>query len=180
MSDEVISQTANTGLLLSLIAVVAVTFSLLPGIPQPQSYHFLGTPNFDDVVSNVPFGVIGICGLLFCYVQVRAVPMPTPRIWKLKMVARPARSFLCPAYVRTNRTDHGDDGLRTECSNLLSEASLSSTAGLPAGILGHAIHGFTAKINQITAEGTKGIEKFGILQRWKSPKKCLFDSAVEP
>jgi hypothetical protein len=49
-----------------------VTFSLLPQIPQPQSYHlfvdrrgFLGIPNFGDVVSNVPFGVIGTCGLLF-------------------------------------------------------------------------------------------------------------------
>jgi hypothetical protein len=52
--------------------VVAVVFTLLPRIPQPQSYHlfadqrsFLGIPNFGDVVSNVPFGVIGICGLLF-------------------------------------------------------------------------------------------------------------------
>jgi hypothetical protein len=51
---------------------VALIFSLLPRIPQPQSYHlfadrraFLGIPNFGDVVSNVPFGVIGICGLLF-------------------------------------------------------------------------------------------------------------------
>ena len=72
MSDKVISQRANTGLLLALTAVVAVTFSLLPRIPQPQTYHlfadrrgFLGIPNFGDVVSNVPFCVIGICGLLF-------------------------------------------------------------------------------------------------------------------
>lgn len=47
-------------------------FTLLPRIPQLQSYHvfadqrsILGIPNFGDVVSNVPFGVIGICGLLF-------------------------------------------------------------------------------------------------------------------
>jgi hypothetical protein len=72
MSDRVISQRTNTALLLALTAVVAVIFSLLPRIPQPQSYHlfadrrgFLGIPNFGDVVSNVPFGVIGICGLLF-------------------------------------------------------------------------------------------------------------------
>lgn len=72
MSDRVISQRTNAGLLLALTAVVAVTFSLLPRIPQPQSYHlfadrrgFLGILNFGDVVSNVPFGVIGICGLLF-------------------------------------------------------------------------------------------------------------------
>ena len=67
-----ISQRASTSLLLVLTAVAAVAFSLLPRIPQPQSYHlfadqrsFLGIPNFGDVVSNVPFGVIGICGLLF-------------------------------------------------------------------------------------------------------------------
>jgi hypothetical protein len=51
---------------------VAVIFSLLPRIPQPQSYHlfadrrgFLEISNFGDVISNVPFGVIGICGMLF-------------------------------------------------------------------------------------------------------------------
>jgi hypothetical protein len=72
MSDRVISQRTNTALLLALTAVVAVIFSLLPRIPQPQSYHlfadrrgFLGIPNFGDVVSSVPFGVIGVCGLLF-------------------------------------------------------------------------------------------------------------------
>jgi hypothetical protein len=72
MPDKLISQRANTGLLLVLTAVVAVAFSLLPRIPQPQSCHLfadrrgsLGIPNFGDVVSNVPFGVIGICGLLF-------------------------------------------------------------------------------------------------------------------
>jgi hypothetical protein len=44
----------------------------LPRIAQPQSYHqfadrrsFLGIPNFGDVVSNLPFAVIGIWGLVF-------------------------------------------------------------------------------------------------------------------
>jgi hypothetical protein len=59
-------------LLLLLTVIVAVAFYLLPPIPQPQAYHlfadrrsFLGIPNFGDVVSNIPFGVIGIAGLLF-------------------------------------------------------------------------------------------------------------------
>ena len=72
MPDKLTSQKANAGLLLLLTAVVAVAFSLLPRIPQPQAYHLfadrrglLGIPNFGDVVSNVPFGVIGILGLLF-------------------------------------------------------------------------------------------------------------------
>jgi hypothetical protein len=58
--------------LLVLATVVAVASSLLPRIPQPQAYHSFadrrslwGIPNFGDVISNAPFGVIGICGLLF-------------------------------------------------------------------------------------------------------------------
>jgi hypothetical protein len=45
---------------------------MMPRIPQPQSYHlfadrrgFLGIPNFGDVVSNLPFALIGIWGLAF-------------------------------------------------------------------------------------------------------------------
>lgn len=68
------SKKASLILLLLLTVVVAVAFSLLPRIPQPQSYHvfadqrsFLGIPNFGDVVSNVPFAVVGIWGLLWLF-----------------------------------------------------------------------------------------------------------------
>jgi hypothetical protein len=54
------------------LLVVAVVFFLLPRIPQPLVYHlfadqrsFLGIPNFANVVSNLPFAVIGVWGLLF-------------------------------------------------------------------------------------------------------------------
>jgi hypothetical protein len=64
--------------LLVLTTVAGFAFFLLPRIPQPQAYHmfadrrrFLGIPNFGDVVSNIPFAVIGICGLLFCMLQAR-------------------------------------------------------------------------------------------------------------
>jgi hypothetical protein len=70
----VISQRASTSLLLVLTIVVASAFYLLPPIPQPQAYHmfadrrsFEGIPNFGDVISNLPFAVIGICGLLFLH-----------------------------------------------------------------------------------------------------------------
>jgi hypothetical protein len=60
------------GLLLVLTAVVALVFFLLPPIPQPPAYHlfadqrlFLGIPNFANVVSNLPFAVIGFWGLGF-------------------------------------------------------------------------------------------------------------------
>lgn len=56
---------------ISLLAIVA-TFFAQP-IPQNQDYHhfadentFFGLPNFWNVVSNLPFVVFGLYGLLFC------------------------------------------------------------------------------------------------------------------
>lgn len=52
--------------------LVATVFVFLPRIPQPQSYHsfadsrgILGIPNFGDVLSNLPFAVIGVWGVVF-------------------------------------------------------------------------------------------------------------------
>ena len=66
-----ISKRAGVRLLIVITAVVAAIGLLLPRIPQPQSYHmfadqrsFLGIPNFGDVVSNLPFAVVGVCGLV--------------------------------------------------------------------------------------------------------------------
>jgi hypothetical protein len=64
-------KTGLTVLLVATLAVIVVDL-LLPRIPQPQSYHnfadqrsFLGIPNFGDVVSNIPFALFGVWGLLF-------------------------------------------------------------------------------------------------------------------
>jgi hypothetical protein len=53
-------------------AVVALVFSFVPRFPQPQSYHqfadhrsYMGIPNLGDVVSNLPFAVIGLSGVTF-------------------------------------------------------------------------------------------------------------------
>lgn len=69
--DRLISQKASVRLLLLLTLVVAVVFFLLPRIPQPLAYHwfadqraYLGVPNFLNVVSNLPFAVIGLWGLI--------------------------------------------------------------------------------------------------------------------
>jgi Ceramidase len=55
---------------LTLAAILAMR--LFPRIPQSESYHnfadqraLLGVPNFLNVVSNLPFLVIGIAGLFF-------------------------------------------------------------------------------------------------------------------
>ena len=51
---------------------MAVVCVFLPRIPQSPSYHLfadrrslLGIPNFGDVVSNLPFAVIGLLGIAF-------------------------------------------------------------------------------------------------------------------
>jgi hypothetical protein len=58
------------GVITAILGVVAFS---LPRIPQPVSYHhfadqrgWLGIPNFGDVVSNVPFAIVGVWGWRFC------------------------------------------------------------------------------------------------------------------
>src|SRR5262249_9478332 len=67
-----ISTRAAMWLLVLIAAVVATIAMLLPPIPQPQWYHmfadqrrFLGIPNFNKVVSNIPFAAVGLWGLVF-------------------------------------------------------------------------------------------------------------------
>lgn len=59
-------------LLIGVAVAVAIIALLLSPIPQPPSYHnfadhrsWLGVPNFGDVISNLPFAVVGIWGLIF-------------------------------------------------------------------------------------------------------------------
>ncbi len=61
-------------LLIAPAIVVTITAVLLPPIPQPLSYHnfadhrgWLGIPNFGDVVSNLPFAIVGIWGLVVLF-----------------------------------------------------------------------------------------------------------------
>lgn len=58
-------------LLIALAVVIAIIAVLLPPIPQPLSYHnfadqrgWLGIRNFGDVISNVPFALVGFAGLI--------------------------------------------------------------------------------------------------------------------
>ncbi|KAG6396905.1 hypothetical protein SASPL_143064 [Salvia splendens] len=56
------------------ILCFVVLMLVTPAIPQSQEYHnfadqreFLGIPNFLNVVSNFPFLVVGVIGLVLCY-----------------------------------------------------------------------------------------------------------------
>ena len=51
-----------------LIAIIALFFR---PIPQPLAYHnfadhraWLGIPNFGDVISNLPFAIVGLWGVI--------------------------------------------------------------------------------------------------------------------
>lgn len=61
-------------LLIGVAIVIAIIALLLPPIPQPLSYHnfsdhraWLDVPNFGDVVSNLPFAIVGAWGLIFLF-----------------------------------------------------------------------------------------------------------------
>ncbi|QCD84653.1 uncharacterized protein LOC114179366 [Vigna unguiculata] len=60
--------------LLLAFASFLLLFFLSPSIPQPQRYHhfadnrnFFGIPNALNVISNFPFMVIGLIGLVLCH-----------------------------------------------------------------------------------------------------------------
>jgi hypothetical protein len=72
--NELISTRTVSWLMVLAAAVIAAIAFLLPPIPQPHWYHlfadqraFLGIPNFNDVVSNLPFAVVGLWGLVFLF-----------------------------------------------------------------------------------------------------------------
>jgi hypothetical protein len=59
-------------LLLIAAVVIAIVTLFLPPIAQPVTYHnfadhrgWLGISNFGDVVSNIPFAIVGLWGLAF-------------------------------------------------------------------------------------------------------------------
>lgn len=70
--NDVLSRKAGFTVLIVATLLIVVVALVLPRIPQPQSYHqfadqrtFFGVPNFDDVVSNVPFAIVGVWGLVW-------------------------------------------------------------------------------------------------------------------
>jgi hypothetical protein len=69
-----ISRKAALWVLAAITVALVVIVCLLPRIPQPQSYHafadqrsLLGIPNFWNVVSNVPFAIVGLWGLVYLF-----------------------------------------------------------------------------------------------------------------
>lgn len=72
MSDQSKKRRVTLTISVSLLVLGAIILFSRPPIPQPLSYHnfadqrdWLGVSNFMDVVSNLPFLVIGIGGVSF-------------------------------------------------------------------------------------------------------------------
>jgi hypothetical protein len=67
----VLSKRTGAVVLVSMTLVVIIAATLVPRIAQPLAYHnfadhrvWLDVPNFDDVVSNAGFAIVGIWGLV--------------------------------------------------------------------------------------------------------------------
>lgn len=59
-------------LLITIVGIISVLF--IAPIAQNQEYHvfadrrfLFSIPNFWNVVSNIPFGIAGICGIFYCF-----------------------------------------------------------------------------------------------------------------
>jgi len=66
------SRNTAFAVLIGVTAVVIAAMFLSPRFPQPLAYHnfadarpWLGIPRFGDVVSNLPFAIVGLWGLIF-------------------------------------------------------------------------------------------------------------------
>jgi len=84
----VISAAKAPILLIAPALLLAVIALFLPAIPQPLSYHnfadhrgWLGIPNFGDVVSNVPFAIVGIWGLIVMFAPGRPQFLDSRERW---------------------------------------------------------------------------------------------------
>lgn len=73
-ADVAIPRRARLWLIAGLTVVVAVAVFTRPPIPQVQSYNdfadqrtFLGIPNLLDTLSNAPFLLVGVLGLVFVW-----------------------------------------------------------------------------------------------------------------
>lgn len=69
-----ISRSKAPILLIAPAVVIGIIALVLQPIPQPPSYHnfadhraWLGIPNFGDVVSNLPFAIVGLWGLIVMF-----------------------------------------------------------------------------------------------------------------
>jgi hypothetical protein len=83
---NLVSRRRRIGLLAGLALAGAAVFLLLPPLQQPESYHhfvddrtFWGIPNCLNVLSNVPFAIIGAMGLSFLWKKREPGSSPPPR-----------------------------------------------------------------------------------------------------
>ena len=80
-------------LLLALALGLALALLAQPPIHQPLAYHrfadartLLGVPNFWNVLSNLPFVLVGLAGLTWCARHIQRVPRELRAAWLVLFV----------------------------------------------------------------------------------------------
>lgn len=70
-------------LIIGIVLVAVIGVLMLPAIPQDPRYHefgaplrIFGIPNFWNVVSNIPFAIIGIMGLAAVFYRLAVIRVP--------------------------------------------------------------------------------------------------------
>ena len=87
------SRRTATIVLFAVTTAVITAALLAPRVAQPLSYHnfadqrrWLGIPRFGDVVSNVPFAIVGVLGLIFLFRQRRKTFIDPRERWPFYFV----------------------------------------------------------------------------------------------
>jgi hypothetical protein len=85
---RLLSRKNGIALMLGVAAGLALLMFRLPPIPQPASYHqfadqrhWLGIPNFGNVISNLAFAAVAFCGIMFTRRRARQIFLDPRERW---------------------------------------------------------------------------------------------------
>src|SRR3954452_1801901 len=85
---RLLSRKNGIALMLGVAAGLALLMFRLPAIPQPASYHqfadqrhWLGIPNFGNVISNLAFAAVAFCGIMFMRRRARQIFLDPRERW---------------------------------------------------------------------------------------------------
>jgi hypothetical protein len=101
-SEPLAADRARVALTLALLALLAPPLAalVLPSMPQPQAYHdfadqrtWLGVPHALNVLSNLPFLLVGAAGLALLARRTMSTPPATRPPWTVLFVGVTATAF---------------------------------------------------------------------------------------
>lgn len=107
------------------------------------------------------------------------VAMPPSRIWKLEVRPRPIRVPLSSPHVDSDGSNHGDDSLWTQLANSSTQASFACKANAQPRSPVHPVYRPAAKINEVTTQRSKGIQKLRTAHTRKRGEEGISCGPVE-